>query len=84
LEYTVIKRYDKFTLLKIKLLTGRYHQIRAQMAHIGHPIVGDVFYGSNVHLSESKILLHACQLRFKAPPTNDWITVEHMPEWESD
>ena len=44
LDYKVLKRMDEMTLLYIKLYTGKSHQIRAQLSHIGHPIVGDKKY----------------------------------------
>ncbi len=46
LRYTPIKSNGHYTLLKIRLYTGKTHQIRVQLAHLGHPIVGDVKYGS--------------------------------------
>ncbi|MBQ2717403.1 MAG: RluA family pseudouridine synthase, partial [Clostridia bacterium] len=70
LEYTVIKRYDNFTEVKINLLTGRTHQIRAQMAKIGHFVLGDGKYG-NDKLSKSLGVKELClssfsiELRFK-------------------
>ncbi len=46
-QYTVIKEEDGMSVLDIKLLTGRTHQIRASFAHIGHPLCGDTKYGTN-------------------------------------
>ena len=47
LEYEVVKRTDNTTLLRIKLLTGRFHQIRVQLSHYGFPILGEKSYGSD-------------------------------------
>jgi len=57
------------TLVKVKLETGRKHQIRAQMAHIGHPIVGDVKYGAPQRFQLKDIALHAFRLGFVHPTT---------------
>lgn len=64
LAYGVVKSEDDFTLLKIILKTGRHHQIRAQLSHFGHPIVGDVKYGSKIKLTEQRIALTATSLNF--------------------
>ncbi|MDN3504417.1 MAG: RNA pseudouridine synthase [Rhabdochlamydiaceae bacterium] len=58
LNYTVLKRNESTSVLKVELITGRYHQIRAQLSYIGHPIVGDQKYGAkfkqaNIHLRHS-------------------------------
>lgn len=52
-EYWVEKRYKRFTLLKVKIHTGRTHQIRVHMFAIGHPVVGDKLY-VNKKISEKK------------------------------
>ncbi|MCH9625613.1 MAG: Ribosomal large subunit pseudouridine synthase C [Chlamydiales bacterium] len=56
LKFHVLERREGTTVLEIELITGRYHQIRAQLAAIGHPIVGDQKYGSQQDLKN--ILLH--------------------------
>jgi 23S rRNA pseudouridine1911/1915/1917 synthase len=58
---------NNFCLLKIELLTGRYHQIRAQLAHEGLPVVGDAKYGSQVKYPENAIALIAKEILFKHP-----------------
>lgn len=70
-HYRVIERFEKHTLLKVKLETGRTHQIRVHMAHIGHPIVGDPVYGKrgveNKSYTLSHQALHAYKLGLKHP-----------------
>lgn len=62
-----IKKGEKaFSLLKIKLLTGRTHQIRVHLSHIGYPIVGDPLYGGDLEVF-SRQALHAEAFRFKHP-----------------
>jgi 23S rRNA pseudouridine1911/1915/1917 synthase len=68
LRYAVLEEKDGKTLLEIQLITGRYHQIRAQLGHMDRPIVGDKLYGSTVEL-ENKILLQAYSLNFSHPKT---------------
>jgi 23S rRNA pseudouridine1911/1915/1917 synthase len=59
----VLERSENFTLVKLNPKTGRTHQLRAHMLYIGHPIIGDNAYGSNVN--SKRILLHANLLKFK-------------------
>ncbi|MCX6781738.1 MAG: RluA family pseudouridine synthase [Candidatus Magasanikbacteria bacterium] len=66
LSYEVIENRGKNSLLKIDLKTGRHHQIRAQLAHIGHPIVGDIKYGAKAPLPDQSIALCAISIMFKA------------------
>ena len=49
-KYDVIKSTDKYSLLRVKIETGRTHQIRVHLSSIGHPIIGDVLYGTPSHL----------------------------------
>lgn len=65
LSYEVVQSEGGFSLLKITLKTGRHHQIRAQLSHIGHPIVGDTKYGSKVKLPDQRVMLTATSISFE-------------------
>jgi 23S rRNA pseudouridine1911/1915/1917 synthase len=67
LEYTVIERTDRYTLVEVNPLTGRHHQIRVQLSAIGYPIKGDVKYGARRGNPDRSICLHAYALRFEHP-----------------
>ena len=69
LSYTVVERSRRSSLLKVKIETGRYHQIRAQLGWIGHPIRGDGKYGSS--LSSDRIALHHAEIALKHPVTQE-------------
>lgn len=66
LTWAVRSRRDGFTVLEIRLLTGRKHQIRAQLAHVGLPVVGDARYGSRHRLPDGIALLSA-RVTFRHP-----------------
>ena len=65
---SVLKRFHKHTLVELSLETGRTHQIRVHMSHLGYPIVGDPLYG--IKKEAFGQLLHAFQLEFKHPITS--------------
>ena len=75
LDYEVIKSANKQSLLKVILKTGRSHQIRAQLARIGCPIVGDVKYGSNQKFKKGAIALSAVYLRFRSVVGNKEVEI---------
>lgn len=82
LHYKVIKGLGAQELIEIKLETGRYHQIRAQLAAAGHPIIGDQRYGSNTILKSGCIALQHQRLVLKHPVTGKEITFEApTPSW---
>ena len=82
-HFKVVKRYDKYTLLELKIDTGRTHQIRVHMSYIGHPVVGDSVYsnGKNEFDIEGQ-MLHARYLEFKHPITGEELKLEApIPEY---
>lgn len=81
LKYEIIGSSDNYHLLKIELMTGRYHQIRAQLGAIGSPIKGDVKYGFRRGNRDRSIDLHAWKLGFKHPVSNEKVElVAECPE----
>lgn len=82
-HFKVLKRYGKYTLLELKIDTGRTHQIRVHMAEIGHPVVGDMIYsnGRNEFGIEGQ-MLHAKSLDFQHPVTGKQIHLEaELPKY---
>jgi len=67
LSYQTLNELDRYSLLQIDLETGRHHQIRCQLAAIGHPIKGDLKYGAKRSNPDGSIHLHARQLEFIHP-----------------
>ncbi len=70
-HYKVVKRLGEYTLLEMELETGRTHQIRVHMSHIGHPLVGDWLYGTEDHSVALRQMLHSCYLCFTHPVTGE-------------
>ena len=67
LVYTVVESSAGSSLLAVELLTGRRHQIRAQLGLLGHPVLGDVKYGAGAALPDRSIALHAQRLAIAHP-----------------
>ncbi|MBU6383484.1 MAG: RluA family pseudouridine synthase [Verrucomicrobia bacterium] len=79
-HYAVIRRSAKYTYLKLRLETGRKHQIRVHCQMAGHPVVGDVRYGS-VQSPLKRLCLHACTLGFEHPFTHKPVEfISPLPE----
>jgi 23S rRNA pseudouridine1911/1915/1917 synthase len=86
-DWEAVEQFDGFTLLRIRLGTGRTHQIRAHMAAIGHPVAGDRLYGAKAS-TWNRYFLHAHRLGFRSPATREWVIVESplppdLTEWKS-
>jgi len=75
LNYKVIARLAGHFLIEIDLLTGRSHQIRAQLGHIGCPVKGDLKYGFTVANSDATIHLHSRELSFVHPVKKEQIKI---------
>ena len=74
---------EKYSLMRVRLLTGRHHQIRVQFSHHGYPLYGDIKYNSDFrNRRDVSPALFAYHLSFKNPVGADRITVEAEPESE--
>lgn len=82
-HYRVLERMGKYTLLELQLETGRTHQIRVHMSHIGHPLLGDDVYGPKKQpFNLQGQVLHAKVLGFIHPRTNEYMEFEtELPEY---
>lgn len=81
-DYKVLEQYNKGDLVKLTLRTGRTHQIRVHLSHLGHPIFGDALYGTGDDGEYiGRQALHAYKLSFKHPRTGNMINIEsRIPE----
>lgn len=82
-HWTVLERFPGYTHIQCRLETGRTHQIRVHMAHTGHPLLGDVVYGSKKPWPGlAGQCLHARRLSFVHPRTGERLTLEcPLPPW---
>ena len=74
-KYSIIKKYGNYSLLSVKIDTGRKNQIRVHLAHIGHPIVGDKKYGASTNLI-GRLALHSIFLSIEHPVTKKQMIFE--------
>ncbi len=84
LSWEVVKSNDKYSLLKVLPKTGRFHQIRIQLANMSHPILGDTKYGAKDTLQDHNIALAATAISFRSATGEKTINLEiPLPEeWE--
>src|SRR5437763_5229203 len=74
-EYRVLRRFQRFTLLEVRIGTGRTHQIRVHLSSVGHPVAGDTLYGGKA-LPYGRFFLHAWRIRFRSPSTGEPVSIE--------
>ncbi len=82
LNYKLVASSDNYHLLEIELLTGRHHQIRAQLSAIGCSIKGDLKYGFDRSNKNGGIHLHSYRMQFPHPIKNETVTVEAWPAYD--
>lgn len=80
LDYVVTASSRDHSLVAVKLRTGRPHQIRAQMARVGCPLVGDLKYGADKRKETADIMLWSTSVSFPHPVTKEPITFRSLPE----
>jgi 23S rRNA pseudouridine1911/1915/1917 synthase len=82
-QYKVLETFKNYTYIELTLFTGRTHQIRVHMKHIGHPLLGDLVYGpQKVIFGLDKQVLHAKTLGFIHPGTGEYVEFNsELPEY---
>jgi len=80
LTYHILERLEDVTLLGVQPKTGRSHQIRVQLSHKGHTLLGDLKYGARTPLPNKEVALHCYKMSFKHPTQEKLITVSSIPE----
>ena len=76
-HFRVRERFRYATLVELKIVTGRTHQIRVHMRYLGHPVVGDTLYGSPNEAAEPRLALHAARIEFLHPKSGKIVKFEH-------
>jgi 23S rRNA pseudouridine1911/1915/1917 synthase len=89
-EYRVLRRFARFTLLEVRIGTGRTHQIRVHLSSLHHAVAGDTLYGAPAKVDGmpelGRYFLHAHRIRFRSPATGEEVTVvsplpRELTEW---
>jgi len=75
-EYRVIRSSDQASLIECRLHSGRTHQIRVHLHHLGHPVLGDKVYAPRLVKDSPRQMLHAWRLGFRHPRTEEWKSFE--------
>ena len=75
-DFQVLEQWPGYSLLEVRIGSGRTHQIRVHLSAIGHPVVGDTLYGAPARVDFPRVFLHAREIQFVHPATGQRITVE--------
>src|SRR5438309_10375837 len=75
-EYRVVQSSDRATLIECRLHSGRTHQIRVHLQHLGHAVLGDKVYAPRFAKDFPRQMLHAWKLGFRHPRTQEWKSFE--------
>ena len=71
-EYRVVRSNEEASLIECRLHSGRTHQVRVHLHHLGHPVLGDKVYGARLVKNLPRQMLHAWKLAFRHPQTGEW------------
>ncbi len=82
LNYRIMGKTKSFVLLEIELITGRHHQIRAQLSEQGAHIKGDLKYGAKRSNQDGSISLHAARIEFEHPVSHEFLVINAIPPQE--
>ena len=75
-EYRVLRSSEQASLVECRLHSGRTHQIRVHLHHLGHPVLGDKIYAPRFAKNFPRQMLHAWKLGFRHPRTGEWKNFE--------
>jgi len=73
-EYEVVREYPKYALVRLRLQTGRTHQIRVHLSYLHHPLLGDTLYGGSKERID-RVALHSSEVRFIHPIGNEFVSI---------
>ena len=74
-DFRVIREWPGFSLMEVRIATGRTHQIRVHLSAVGHPVVGDTLYGAPRQPGFPRVFLHAREIAFTQPSTGRLVTI---------